>query len=234
MNEAKRQRTEAAEAGASGTEAAPPPPPHEKEPDKYISARDAVSLVFVGARDAAADTSSCVSHKPEYTHQVFTGESIAMPKAQRPFTIDVLYAASMLDHFIRCNRPLDGAVEDAMYTLADKFPDALPSEEALYESARSSPTADTCGPTVSTYTLGTSAGGATFDVRVAALHDNPAASRLCARLQTVMRWYIDGHSDIDHSEVIDEYRNARIAILINPILSDAGALASLHVMDPWP
>ena len=231
MNEAKRQRTEAADAGASGSEAAPHPP-HEREPDEYISARDAVSLVFVGARDAADDASA--SHKPEYTHQVFTGESIAMPKAQRPFTIDVLYAASTLDHFIRCNRPLDGAVEDAMYTLADKFPDALPSEEALCESARSSPTADTCGPTVSTYTLGKSAGGATFDVRVAALHDNPAASRLCARLQTVMRWYIDGHSDIDHSEVIDEYRNARIAILINLFLSDAGALASLHVMDPWP
>ena len=122
-----------------------------------------------------------MSHKADYTHQVFTGESIAMPKAQRPFKIDVLYAASTLDHFIRCNRPLDGAVEDAMYTLADKFPDALPSEKALYESARSSPTADTCGPALSTYTLGKSAGGATFDVRVATLHENPAASRLCAR-----------------------------------------------------
>lgn len=174
------------EAGADA-----PAPLYEKEPEKYVSARDAIKLAFVGA-DGAGDA----RFVPEYVHQIFEGESIACPPAERPLNIEVLYAASTLDVYYRLagDPPpeLEGAAEAAMYKLAEALPPPAGSLAQLTEAAGAAfDPAELCGePLPST--------DPACAMYIGGLHEGPPSRRAFAeRIQSIFRWAIETSEAID-------------------------------------
>jgi len=192
----------------------------ESEPARFVRAQDVVRLRPVsGLSDLPQGASS--GFTPAFLHQYFEDESIALPEADRPLRIEVLYGASTLKLHMRCDRPMEGTVEDAMYALAAQLP-CLENEASALLSGGPTSAADLIayGELVGEYVapeagLGhrTAGGGAacgggaeaarTFyscDVRCGSLTSFPALASLNQRLQSLMCFEIDAHSPIDPAE----------------------------------
>ena len=109
-------------------EPAPPSPtPWDAQPEHFICARSAVRLLFINGGTPPPESVSVEdvpskSFEPEYVHQTFEREAIALPTSLRPLRIETVYTNPSLHALIRCNQPMSEApVEEAMYRLAASF-----------------------------------------------------------------------------------------------------------------
>ena len=124
--------SEAPSPAAPGAENDEEPRPYQTEPDKYVKGQSCVALRFVGSKQDATDGEAFT---PEYVHQIYDNESIALPPDSRPLKMEVLYTAGSLDLWLRCAddaKPQGEAAEDAFYALAG----ALPPPCSRYARAR--------------------------------------------------------------------------------------------------
>lgn len=188
---------EAASAPAAADAETEQPHPWERDAARFVRAGDVVRLRFVSSVAELPDGSTA-EYIPEYLNQIFEEEAIALPAAQRPLRIQIIYGASDLRLHLRASRPMEGAVEDAMYALAAELPAAEADASSLVSGAHPEPS--NYGEVVSTYELGAGVGGGKFEVRCGYLAKLPELAALNERLQSLMRFYIDGHSPIDPTE----------------------------------
>jgi hypothetical protein len=93
----------------------------ESAPTRFVRAQEVVRLRPVSS-PADLPLGAAPGFTPAFLHQYFDGEALALPATDRPLRIEVLYGASSLKLHIRCDRPMQGAVEDAMYALAGQLP----------------------------------------------------------------------------------------------------------------
>ena len=186
----KRARDEA-EQQQPADEQPPEDPPWERDPDSYVAARDVVKLRFVASASDVLTDAEAPAFTPPFLHQHFANEALALPVSQRPLTIEVLYAAHTLVPFPRCDRPMEGSIEDAMFSLVEQLPQAGASAEALLDA----PEVRLGGEVLATYERG----GAQFEARLCSFGEEEAR-RFNENLQSLMRFYIDAHSPIDHTD----------------------------------
>ena len=193
--EAKRPRTEAEEVPAEDEV-----PLWEQDPAAYVKAQDVIRLRFVPSKQDAREGHTFA---PEYVHQMLGKEALALPEAERPLMIHVLYAESSLELFLTCDRKMTGAVEETMYKLASALPAMCATQDALLEAAlRPSIDTSALGDVVKTYTPRDSitANSSEYEVRCGALHDSAARASFNERLQSVLRFFIENHSPIDAAD----------------------------------
>lgn len=208
----EQQRAEASApepepAAEPAAESEPEPEPWVAEPERFVSARDAVKLLFVeDSPPEKVGTAEAYSPPPEFVHQIFEREAIALPCALRPLCIEVLNSAASLHVLLRCNQPMSEApVEDAMYRLAEVMPEhALCSSLTDFADKAAAPfcAESVGGPLLEAAPFSQSyeRGGSTFEVRLGALTDSPERAAFSQRLQALMRWYIEGLSEVDHTD----------------------------------
>jgi hypothetical protein len=193
----------------------PAPSKWESEPARFVRAQDVVRLRPVSS---SRDIPVAPGFAPAFTHQYFEGEAIALPEAHRPLRIEVLYGASTLKLHMQCDRPMEGAVEDAMYALAAQLPCVELEAGALLSGGPTSPADLTAyGELVGEYVapeVGAASGGGaadgggaepgcavhTCEVRCGSLTSSSTLSSLNQNLQALMRFEIDAHSPIDATE----------------------------------
>jgi hypothetical protein len=213
---AKRARTD------DEPDAEEKPPLWETAPSEYVKGQEVVRLRMVSA--AGAEGASA-PFAPEFVHQIFDGEALALPEAERPLTIEVLYAEDSLALFAKCDRPMTGAVEPIMYKLAEELPAMSASEAALVAEPAHKFDAAALGEVLTTYSgraslpssaadgdgsggSGAAAAPATaapvatcdYEIRLGTLHDSEARTAYNAQIQSLFRWFIENHSPIDTSD----------------------------------
>ena len=142
----------------------------------------------VAARDGVA---------PEFAHQIWPDETLQLDEGASKVRIEILHNDVSLEYFLRAlDAPMEGAVEEAMYKLADAMPSSCATLGDFNASLASTPpTPEELGGTkVDEY----EAGGATFDVHLCEdLRATPLRVAFNERLQTVMRWFIETWGPID-------------------------------------
>ena len=137
---------------------------------------------------------------PDYAHQIFPDERVKL--GDRPeLRVECIYDDATLATLLRpvgvTKSIAGGPLEDAMHTLAAALP--LAKAEAPFVQALSQPVpspAELVGPKVGEYTQGDKV----FDVYCGPLHATAEATAFMDQLQTLMRWYIEGWSDVDEDE----------------------------------
>ena len=151
-------------------------------------------------------------YAPDYAHQIFPDERVKLGECPE-LRVECVYDDATLATYLRpvgMTKPIvGGPLEDAMHTLAAALP--LAKAEAAFVQALSqsvpSPV-ELVGPKAGEYKQGVR----TFDVYCGPLHATTEATAFMDQLQTVMRWYIEGWSDVD-----DDERWRLIAIFERPI-----------------
>mmetsp|Transcript_30428 Transcript_30428/g.50371 ORF Transcript_30428/g.50371 Transcript_30428/m.50371 type:complete len:445 (+) Transcript_30428:105-1439(+) len=183
----------------SAEDAAPvdlPPPPWETEPNRFVEAQHCIRLRFVDISLAASD-----EFAPEFTHQIFEREAIELPLALRPLKMEIVHAATTLDACLHCDRPMTGAVEDAVFSLAAKLPlSCNNTDEVIARASVPFSPGEHCGPLFCEYAIEASDERHHFEVHCGSPDSMPKLASFLVRLQSIMRWYIDGHSPIDMSD----------------------------------
>jgi len=172
----------------------------KREPEQYISAQEALTLRLVSD---PTNLNKAVCFKPEFVHQIFPNEALAVPIPSRPLKVEVLYTSASLDVFLRLvgDSRLEGPGEDVLYKIADELPSPICSDMEEFErkAINAFSPLQTCGEKVSEYILSSDKASPdlVFEVFVGTPSQSGPNNTFFGGLQSLMRWFIEGYSPID-------------------------------------
>lgn len=154
---------------------------------------DVLRLVFFGPEDTG---NAAVQFPPEFTHQIF--EEDQLKGASPNLRIECMYNDVTLDTCLRAvGAPMVGAVEDSMHALAAALPRATDENEFFQKLAQPVPDPQKLvGPKRGEYSVN----GKTYEIFCGPFQMSGEGSAFLDQLQTLMRFYIEGWSDVDRDD----------------------------------